>query len=453
MKYDLAVIGAGPGGYTAALKAVSLGLSVALIEKEQTGGTCLNRGCIPTKALLHTAQLYKNMKNAYNLGIITQGLSYDAVKMHERADSVVFNIRTNLEALLKRAGIHCIKGNARIKSEGLVVINDTDTLECSYILIASGSKVSIPRAEGIEDCAFTSDDILTGKADVPADFNDVVIVGGGVIGCEMAEIYSSLCKKVTILEFQNRILSTQDREISQTLSASFRKRGIDVITGAALTRCRKENGRIICDYVSGDSMHSVECDLLISAAGRRANTDGIFEPGFIETVGSAIVTDASHRTSRSGIYAVGDAVHGAVQLAHYAAACGKNTACIIAGIPPVIDESVVPCCIYTDPEIACVGMSKDEAAEKEIAVNVKKYPISANGKASIETDERGFVKLITDSNGIIKGAQLVCPRASDMISELAVAISRKMHFSDIAGVIHPHPTVAESIADTAELFF
>lgn len=451
MKYDLAIIGGGPGGYTAADHAAKNGLSVILFEGDFMGGTCLNRGCIPTKALIHSAESYKEMKNSDILGLSAENIAYDFKKIHERKDFVVSSLRQGIEKLMKVGKVTVIKAFASIKScgeSGVVICADGENYEAENVIIATGSVPAVPPIKGSDiDGVYTSNDLLEGEG---KDVKSLVIIGGGVIGCECASIYLDLGCRVTILEAMEHILPPMDKEIAQRLTMFLKKQGAQVNLSAKVTEIAGEKGNFTVSYENkkGD-LCTAEAEAVLIATGRKANTANLFDCEVApEIFRGAVVADENGLTNIPKLYVIGDAKAYNIQLAHVAEAQGRNAVDVILGKEPSVDMSVVPSCIYTSPEIASVGLTEDEAKQKGISVKAKKCLTGANGKCLIANSESGYIKTVTDAEtGRLLGAQLVCPRATDMVSEFALAISKGMKTEDIASVIHPHPTFSEMIAE------
>ncbi len=450
MHFDIAIIGGGPGGYTAAEKAAKAGLQVVLFEQEDLGGTCLNRGCMPTKSLLHSAETFAALAHAQDLGVHTQGVSYDFAAMHQRKAQVVETLRQGVEKLMKANKITVIHGQACIQKAGVVTCND-ETYEVQDILIATGSKVAYPPIPGIDlPGVYSSRDMLQGNGQ---DFASLVIIGGGVVGVEFASIYRCLGCQVTLLEAADHILPFMDREIAQRLTMILKKQGVTVEAKAMVQRIEGYPDAMTVTYTDKKGAeHQITAQGVLAAAGRIANLDGLFGPDFsLELDRGAVVGDEIGRTSVPHVYVIGDAKARNIQLAHVASAQGENVIADILGKRPPLDMSVVPSCVYTVPEIASVGLTEEKAKADGIAVKTGKYLTGANGKCLIEGTESGYVKLVTDSaTGRLLGAQLVCPRATDMVGELTVAIQKGLTAADLAQVIHPHPTFSEMLFGAAE---
>lgn len=452
MNYDLIVIGAGPGGYVAAIRAARLGLHTAVIERREAGGTCLNRGCIPTKTLLHTAQLYRELQSCGELGIPVGACSIDYPALDGRREAVVSRLRGGVEQLLKANGVDLLFGTGQISGPGTVLLEiggDTRELTAGRILIATGSVPARPPIPGMElPGVMTSDELLS---DSSREFRRLVIIGGGVIGVEFASVYSALGCEVTILEAMERLLPGMDREISQNLSMLLKKRGISLHTSARVERMEQMDGGLRVIYTEKEQEQAAEADGVLVAIGRRSNTQGLFCGGFsVEQDNGRILTDERFRTSVEGIWAIGD-VTSRIQLAHLASAQGIAAVEDMAGRERSIDLSVVPSCVYTDPEIACVGITEAEAKAAGVPVKVGKFLLSGNGKSLIERQDRGFIKLVCgEKTGEVLGAQLMCGRATDLVSEFSSAIVHHLTAEDLASVIRPHPTFTEAVTEAAE---
>lgn len=450
MKYDVAIIGGGPGGYTAAEQAAKAGFQVVLFEKDLLGGTCLNRGCMPTKALLHGAETYASLDHACDIGIQTQDVTYDFAAMHERKNRVVETLRQGVEKLMKSRKVTVIQGEARIEKSGVVSCQG-ETYEVKDIIIATGSKVFYPPIPGLDrPGVYNSKDVLENQG---RDFSSLVIIGGGVVGVEFASIYLSLGCQVTVLEAADHILPFMDKEIAQRLTMILKKKGAVVVPKAKVQSVDGEPGAMTVTYLDKKGTEvTVTAEGVLAAAGRKANLDGLFGPDFsLELDRGAVVGDEAGRTSDPHVYIIGDAKARNIQLAHVAAAQGENAVAAIAGKKLPLDMSVVPSCVYTNPEIASVGLTEEGAKAAGIAVKTGKYLTGANGKCLIEGTESGYVKLVTEGGtGRILGAQLVCPRATDMVGELTLAIQKGITADELSEVIHPHPTFCEMLFGAAE---
>lgn len=446
MHYDLIVLGAGPGGYTAALHAAALKKQVLLVEKDALGGACLNRGCIPTKALLRSADLYHTMlAEADELGL-TGTASISMAGMHCRATQVRDQLREGIAGLMRRAGVTVLAGVGHVEDGHTVTVNG-ESHTCDHLLLAVGASPAMPPIPGLElPGVVTSDDLLTGEG---VDAQRLIVIGGGVIGVEFAQIYSDLGREVVILEALPRLLGTLDRELSQSLQMSLKKRGCQIYTGAMVQSVRQEAGGLCCTYDLKGEQLTVTGDCVLVCTGRRPNTAGLFAPDVEAALGlerGYVPVNAHGETRLSGIYAIGDIVLGGIQLAHAAEAQAKNAVAAMYGEPPVKTVEHIPSCVFTRPEIACVGLSADEAKAQCIPVTVRKSLTSANGKALIEGAERGFVKLVYhQETERLLGAQLMCPHAGEMIGGLTACLNAGLTRRQMESTIFPHPTVSETI--------
>ena len=445
--YQLIVIGAGPGGYVAALKAAKLGLKTAVVENRDVGGTCLNRGCIPTKTLLHTAELLRETREGEKFGVNVQGASVDFAAAHRRKAEVTEKLRGGIEGLFKQKKVDLIRGTGTILAPGTVAVGD-QTYTADKILIATGSVPARPPIPGLEH-AITSDELLEHQDKV---FSSLVIIGGGVIGMEFASIYSALGCEVTVLEAMDRILPNMDREICQNLSMILKKRGVKIFPGAMVTFVeRGKDDMCTVRYTLKDQPGEAVGEAVLCAIGRRPNTQGLFGEGFsVDMERGHILVDEAFQTSIPGVYAVGD-VSSKIQLAH--AASAQGTACVerLAGEEPLVDVTQVPSCIYTSPEIASIGITADEAKAAGRAVKVGKFVMFANGKTVIADGERGFIKIVADADtGVILGAQLMCERATDMLSQLTAAVVNGFTAAQLMKVMRPHPTFEEGVGEALE---
>ncbi|NLF80518.1 MAG: dihydrolipoyl dehydrogenase [Clostridia bacterium] len=447
-QYDLMVIGGGPAGYTAALKAAQLGLSTALAEKDRLGGTCLNRGCIPTKALLHSSHIFREAGQWAELGLSCENAQFDLPAMQRRKDAVVAQLRDGIAGLLKARKIDVLPGEARIMAPHVLRVG-ADEYQARQILIATGGRPALPPIPGLGlPGVLTSDDLLDAEQFYPR----LVIIGAGVIGMEFASLYSNLGAKVTVIELLDRVLPTFDRELGQSLAMSLKKRGLEIYAGAQVQAVEQGEDCLICRYLAGGEERQAKADAVLVATGRRSAAEEIIAPGLgIAIERGQIVVDECFRTTAEDIYAAGDIVQGSPLLAHAASAQAINAVCAMTGRPPQMDLSVMPGCVFTDPEIALVGLSADEAKARGIAVIAAKYPMGGNGKTAIETKERGFIKLICEAGSLrLLGAQLMCLHASDLINELALACSRSITAYELAALVHPHPTFGEAVREAAE---
>lgn len=449
-QFDLIVIGAGPGGYSAAIRAAQYGMKVAIIEKDAVGGTCLNRGCMPTKIYLHAADLFSEMQHSEIFGVQAREVSYDLAAMKIRKDVVLNQLRGGIEKLLAAHKITYIRGIAKIMAAGKVTVGD-ELYTTAKILIAVGSRpASLPIPGLTLPGVLTSDDLLTGEL---PDFKQLTIIGGGVIGVEFASFYQSLGCDVTIIEAMERILPNLDREIAQNLTMIMKKRGIKIFTGAKVTAIEQNHdGGLKCNFICKENPQMIMSDGVLISIGRSANTDDLLSESVdLGLERGRIPVDENFVTKVLDIYAIGDVVLGGIQLAHMAAAEGLCAVANMCGKLPPLDLNVVPSCIYTSPEIATVGLTADEAKAAGIPVKTGKFIMNANGKTMIENGERGFIKVVFHAKTeTLLGAQLMCSRATDMVGELAAAIVNRLAIAQLAAVIHPHPTFVEAIGEAVD---
>lgn len=452
--YDLIVIGAGPGGYPAALKAAGFGKKVAVIENQQPGGTCLNCGCIPTKTLLHTASLLREVSHGKTFGLIAPSVQIQEEALCQWKNQVIETLRDGILQKFKKAGIVLYEGVGTISATGQVKVmnkeGEIQALSTKHILIAAGSGPAMPPIPGA-NLTVSSDELLE-KPDT--DCKSLIIVGGGVIGMEFAQIYSDLGARVTVLEAMDRVLPGLDREISQNLKMILKKRGADIHTGAWLKEISQEAEGFLCRYEEKGKEAVISGQRVLMAIGRKPNTEALFSSELAEEIKMEkgyISVDHQYRTNLPGIYAVGDVI-GGIQLAHVATAEGISAIEHMFDMERTYDMEVVPSCIYTDPEIASVGLTEEEAKARGLEVCTGKYIMSVNGKSVLTAQDRGFIKIVAEKeSGRVLGAQMMCARATDMTGELGLAISRGMTASQLAAVIMPHPTFSEGIGEAAAL--
>lgn len=450
MAFDLIIIGGGPGGHTAAEHAAKRGLSTALVERDKLGGTCLHRGCIPTKAYLHAAETVEKAR-AYS-----DEIEPDLRSMLERKDDTVRQITEGLEQKMKKEGVSVYRGTATLLNtqppffvQVVQPSGESCTLGASHVILATGS---VPARLPVEGCdhpgLWTSDDILGPKAAEP--FRSLLIVGGGVIGVEMASVYARLGVETTILEAEKNCLPMFDRELSRSAEALLKALGVTVITGARLRSVTPDDG-FIAVYERGGEMHSVSCERVLLSTGRRPTTDGLLGKGVeLQMNGRFIAVDERFRTSVPGVYAVGD-VNGVCPLAHAAAAQAISAVADLKGKPAPTSVTVIPSCVYTQPEIASVGITQDEAKAQGLDVLVTKALTTQNARMMIEGLGRGFVKLVFDkATRKLLGAQLLCGRATDMIGELSQAIALGLTARQLVLAVRAHPTFEEAITQAAE---
>lgn len=450
-KFDVMVVGAGPGGYVAAIKAAKEGLRTAVVENRRVGGTCLNRGCIPAKAMIHASSLYREMKEGEKFGILASDVTFDYSKILAYKEETTDKLCQGVEQLLKGNGVVLLKGNGTLQTGKKVMVTNEEgetVYEAENIILATGSKPLVLPIPGFDLPGVLTSDELFKLEKMP---ESLVIIGGGVISVEFASVYADLGCKVTIVEAMPRLIPNMDKEISQNLKMILKKRGVTIHTSASVQRVEKEGDLYTCVFTEKEKEVRATAQYVLCAVGRCPNTDGLFGEGMEpETERGRIVVDRDFRTNIDGVYAIGDLVKG-MQLAHLASAQGAYVADKLAGKEPSIDVDVVPGCVYTSPEIASVGITEDEAKEKGLRVKVGKFIMSANGKSLITKEERGFIKvIIEEETGMIAGAQMMCARATDMIGEFVTAVTNRMTAEELLKSMRSHPTYNEGVAEALE---
>lgn len=446
IKYDLAIIGSGPGGYIAALYASRRKLKTCLIEKDLVGGVCLNRGCVPTKSFISSASYLSCIKEAAVRGIEIAGYKVDFKKMSLRKDEAILRLRAGVETLLRANKIDLIHGSACIAKPNNIKIQGGEELFAKNIIIASGSSpAELPGIKTDEADILTSDGILS-LSSIPAR---LAVVGGGVIGCEFASLFNTLGSKVTVIEFTERLIPTQSREASRKLEISFKRRGMDVLTSAAAESI--DRGGSLKISVSGARM--IEADKVLVSVGRKPVTDGLGDLNGlgIKTEKGYIVADEHLRTGMKNIYAIGDCTRGPL-LAHRASYDAIIAVDNILGCARKKDYSNVPNCIWTEPQIASVGMCEEEAKAKCPAAKVAKFPYLGSGKAYLMGKTDGYAKVIGDDKGSIMGVEIFGEGACDLIAEAALAKTAGVDIEEWCRVVHCHPTLSEIWQETAHVF-
>ena len=453
MEYQLIVIGAGPGGYTAALRAAALGLHTAVVECREVGGTCLNRGCIPTKTLLHASQVYRDAVDGAGMGVHAAGATFNMEEIFAFERSVSEKLRGGIHSLLKSAKVDLIEGVGRIAAPGEVDVTAADGGVTRYtaerILIATGSVNVRPPIPGLElPGVMTSDELLEGSDRL---YDSMVIIGGGVIGVEFATFYRNLGCAVTLVEGMDRLLPNMDRELGQNLQQILKKQGVEVLTNAMVQSLEQTGDGLSVHLLQKGAEKTVTGEKVLCAIGRRAYWDGVFAEGMIPACrGKSLLVDENYRTSIPGVYAIGD-VSSVVQLAHVAAAQG--TACVerMCGVADHVDLNVIPSCIYSTPEIAVVGVTEAEAKEQGIPAVAGKCTMFGNARTVIEDPGRCFMKLVAHAETHeILGAALMCQHASDMISQISAAMVNRQTVEDLRRVMRPHPSFEEAMTEALD---
>lgn len=446
-QYDIVVLGAGPGGYVAAIKASQLGAKTAIIEKNALGGVCLNWGCIPTKTLLKSSKVYHYIKNASLFGIDIDDdnlITVNWSNMIKRKNNVVKKLTGGVKVLLDKNGVDNFIGEGKVIDKNTIEVNG-EKIHAKNLIIATGSRPFIPPIKGIEKgleegFVLTSKEILDLK-ELP---KKLVIVGGGIIGVEFASLFSELDCDVTILEKAPNILINIDADIRKIMVRKLTKHGIKIHTNADVFEI---NNKTISYKIDGKT-EKVNADKVLISIGTRPNIDNVTHLG-LELDRSAIKTNERLETSVKGVYAIGD-VNGKYMLAHVASHEGIVAVENILGKDAKIDYKKVPSGIYTSPEIASLGLTEEEAKAKGFDVKIGQFPLGANGKALAEGESEGFVKVIADKKyGEILGVHIISPNATDMIGELVVTMNLEGTIYDIANSIHPHPSFSEAIMEAS----
>ena len=443
--FDVVVVGGGPGGYVAALRAAQLGAKTAIVEKDRMGGTCLVRGCIPTKALLQSSELYTQAKDGAPFGLVADNLGFDWSAAQKRKTAVVDQLVKGVEGLLKAGGVTSFKGSARLAGKGAVDVSG-DQLQAKDIIIATGSAVTRIPLPGAE-LTIDSDQILELK-EVP---RRLAVIGGGVVGMEFAAMFAALGSKVTVLEMLPQVLSMVDADLVAVYAKHLSKMGGEIHTDSKVSGVVKQNGALKVRFSTGGEGGAVDADQVLLAVGRIPYTQGLdAEKAGVKLERGRVVVDDHLRTTADGVWAIGD-VLGRIMLAHVASYEGVCAVENIAGHANRIpDYHAVPNCVYTDPEIAHVGLGEAEAKEKGIAVKIGKFPFAAAGRALTLGQTEGFVKVIADAeSGKLLGAHIIGPRATDLIAEATLAIQNGLTLEQIDLTIHAHPTLPESLMEAA----
>jgi len=441
MNYDVIVVGGGPGGYTAAIRLSELGKKVALIEEDSLGGTCLNRGCIPTKVYAHAAELVSSIKEAKDFGINVE-YTLDIAKLRQKKERVVKRLVGGVGYLMNLHHIDVINGKGTFIDKNTVEVNGAKYTAENFI-IATGSKVFLPPIEGIDlEGVMTSDKALELEK-IP---EKIVIIGAGIIGLEFANIYASLGSKVIMIEMLPQLLPMLDRDVVGVMEKALKKQKIELHLNSKVEKI--ERGlRVI--YTENGNQESVECDAVLVAVGRVPNVNGV-DALNLEMNGRGIKVDSHMRTSIENIYAIGD-VTGGIQLAHVASYQGIVAAHNIAGEEKEADLTAVPNCLYTNPEVAWVGLNESQAREKYGEVKIGTFPYTALGRAMTMGESDGFVKIIAEGKyGRVVGMEIIGAGATEIIHEGVLAIKEEFTLEELADSIHAHPTLSESIKEAAE---
>ncbi|MCG0276192.1 MAG: dihydrolipoyl dehydrogenase, partial [Thermosediminibacteraceae bacterium] len=440
MEYNVIVIGGGPGGYTAAIRASELGAKVALVEEDSLGGTCLNKGCIPTKVYAHAASIINEIKNAGEFGIATQ-YSLEVDKLRAKKERVVKRLVDGVSYLMKAHNVEVIKGKAKFIDRNTIEVDRKYTAE--KFIIATGSKALVPPLPGIDLPEVMTSDRALELERVPGK---VVIIGAGIIGLEFANIYSSLGSQVTIIEMLPELLPMVDRDIAGIFESALKNKGIELYLNSRVEKIEK--GPIVIFSKDGNT-ERLECDAVLVAVGRVPNINGV-EALKLEMKGKGIKVDDYMRTNIDNIYAVGD-VTGGIQLAHVAAYQGIIAAHNAVGDKKKADLNVVPSCVYTEPEIAWVGLNETLARKKYEDIKVGTFTYSGLGRALTMGEDYGLIKIIAEAKyNQIVGMEIIGRDATEIIHEGVLAIKEEFTAEEVAETIHAHPTISEGIKEACE---
>lgn len=452
MNYDIIVIGSGPGGYVAAIRAAQLGFKTAVIEREALGGICLNWGCIPTKALLKSAQVFEYLNHAEEYGIKVQGGEADFSAIVKRSRGVADGMSKGIQFLLKKNKIDVIMGTAKIKTAGKIEVKAADgsTKEYSakHTILATGA-----RSRELPNLPQDGKKIIGYRQamNLPQQPKSMIVVGSGAIGVEFAYFYNALGTQVTIVEFMDRIVPVEDEEVSKQLEKSLKKAGINILTKSEVQSVDTKGALSKVSIKTAKGIETLEAEIVLSAVGIAANIENIgLEEVGVKTDKGRVVVDEFYKTNIAGVYAIGDIVSGQA-LAHVASAEGITCVEKIKGLPvEPINYNNIPGCTYCSPEVASVGYTEKAAKDAGYEVKVGKFPFSASGKASAAGAKDGFVKLVFDAKyGELLGAHMIGANVTELIAEIVVARKLETTGHEMIKSIHPHPTMSEAIMEAA----
>ncbi|MCF8242347.1 MAG: dihydrolipoyl dehydrogenase [Melioribacteraceae bacterium] len=453
--FDIAVLGGGPGGYVAAIRAAQLGYKTAVIDKDNLGGICLNWGCIPTKSLLKNAELYDSIKNhGEEFGIKVEGLSYDFSKIIQRSRDVSDKVTKGVEFLMKKNKIERFRGYGKLKSKNEIQIldendNEIELVKADKIIIATGA-----RPKQVPAIPVDYKNIITSKEAMSLDKmpDELIVIGAGAIGVEFAYFYSVLGAKVTIIEMLDRVVPVEDKEVSDTLARSFKKRGIKIYTNTKVEKAVVKGKSVLVTIEKNGKKEELKAGKVLNAIGVTGNVEGFgLEELRVELFKNHIKVDkATYRTNIENIYAIGDVI-GPPWLAHVASAEGVQCIEKIHGMHiPDIDYNSIPGCTYCQPQVASIGLSEEKAKADGYEIKIGKFPFSASGKSAAIGEREGFVKLIFNAKyGELLGAHIIGAEATELIAELGIAKSHEATYESIIQTVHAHPTLSESIMEAA----
>jgi len=455
-KYDVIVIGSGPGGYVAAIRASQLGLKTAVVEKAELGGICLNWGCIPTKALLKSAQVFEYIKHASDYGIQVKEASADFGAVIKRSRDVAAGMSKGIQFLFKKNKIDIINGFGKLKGKEKVEVTDEKdnktVYEAKHIILATGG-----RSRELPNLKIDNEKVIGYRKAMVLEKKpeSMVIVGSGAIGVEFAYFYAAMGTKVTIVEYMPNIVPVEDEDISKQLEKEYKKLGISIMTRSSVEAVDTKGSKTKVKVKTEKGEETLECDIVLSAVGVQTNLEGIgLEDVGVATDKGKVIVDDFYRTNIPGVYAIGDIVHGPA-LAHVASAEGIICVEKIAGEhPEPLDYGNIPGCTYCTPEIASVGLTEKQAKEKGYEIKVGKFPFSASGKASAAGAKEGFVKVIFDAKyGEFLGAHMIGANVTEMIAEVVVARKLETTGHEIIKAVHPHPTMSEAIMEATAVAY
>ncbi|TNE81037.1 MAG: dihydrolipoyl dehydrogenase [Bacteroidetes bacterium] len=452
MNFDLIVVGSGPGGYVAAIRASQLKMKVAIVEKESLGGICLNWGCIPTKALLKSAQVYDYINHAADYGISVKEASHDFEAVINRSRGVADGMSKGVQFLMKKNNITVLNGYGKLAAKGKVEVTGEDGKkeihEAKNIILATGARSRELPALKIDGSKIIG---YREAMSLPKQPKNIVVVGSGAIGCEFAYFYNSMGSKVTIVEFLPNILPLEDEEVSKALTKSYKKYGIGIMTESEVTHVDTSGKGCVVTVKTKKGEEKIECDVVIAAVGIQTNLENIgLETLGVKTEKGKVLVDDYYKTNVDGVYAIGDIVKGPA-LAHVASAEGIICVEKMAGHnPEPLDYGNIPSCTYCWPEVASVGMTEKQAKEAGYEVKVGKFPFSASGKASASGSKDGFVKVVFDAKyGEWLGAHMIGANVTEMIAEVVAARKLETTGHEIIKTVHPHPTMSEAVMEAA----
>ncbi|MGM8213442.1 dihydrolipoyl dehydrogenase [Virgibacillus sp. W0430] len=448
-QFDVAIVGGGPGGYVAAIRAADAGLNVALIEGNELGGTCLNRGCIPSKTLLKNAEVLNQINNSASLSIHVENVSVDFPAVINRKNKVIQQLKNGIKGLLRQHKITVYDGYGYVSSDCKVTVKGekaNEELQADKIIVATGSEVVMPPIPGAEEVTIHTSDTIFDVKEIP---NRLVIVGGGVIGLEIACIFNSLGTKVTIIEMAERILQAEDKDASAFLEQQLKNDGIAIHTGAQVKAFKKTADENRVTFVQGEEQE-IASDIILMSVGRQPNVKGLDDLA-LQFDGPFIKVDKNLQTSNRRVYAIGDVI-GGYQLAHAASSEGLRAVNHILGIKNK-NNQMIPRCVYTFPEIASVGLTESEARKSGYKVKVKKVDLAANGKAISALENRGFMKIIADETyNEILGVVMVGSHVTEIISQATAFMHLEGTVDELESMVFPHPTISEALFEAASAY-